>query len=83
MNTITAARNTWTTNQTALLDFKREHDNLIDTQPSRFFVHTLGGKDKIDVVIVTSSRTDNAFQTGQDNDTDVFQKPAAPAVPAK
>jgi hypothetical protein len=74
MNTITAARNSWTENQTALLDLKREHDNLIDTQPSRFFVHTMGGKEKIEVVIVTSTRTDQSFQTGKDDNTDVFGK---------
>jgi len=74
MNTITAARNAWTQRQTALLDLNREHDNLIDLQPSRFFVHTIGGKDKIEVVIVTSTRTEESFQTGKDDDTDLFKK---------
>jgi len=77
-NIIVAARNTWTNNQRELLDYKREHDNLIDTQPSRFFVVTLGGKDKIDVVIVTSTRTEKSFETGKDDDDQVFRRPQSP-----
>lgn len=73
-NIIVAARNSWAANQTALLDFKREHDNCIDVQPSRFFVVTLGGKSKIDVTIVTSTRVDNAFGTGKDDDDKVFKR---------
>jgi hypothetical protein len=75
MNIITAARNGWTDKQTQILDLQREHDNYFDTQPSRFFVHTLGGRDKMDrVQIVTSTRTGTAFQTGVDDDDAVFQK---------
>lgn len=73
-NQIVAARNTWTENQRQLLDLKREHDNLIDTYPSRFFVVNLGGKDKIDVQIVTSTRTEKSFGSGKDDDIQVFQR---------
>lgn len=73
-NQVVAARNTWTENQRQLLDLNREHDNMIDVQPSRFFVHTLGGADKIEVKIVTSTRTQESFNSGKDDDVDVFHK---------
>lgn len=76
MNTITSARNQWTENQRALLDLKREHDNLIGTFPGSLF---LSGRSPIDVVIVTSGRTKESFRTGEDNDTNVFDKRSKPA----
>lgn len=71
MNTITAARNTWTDNQRQLLDLKREHDNLIDMFPSSIFV---GSRGKIEVTIVTSTKADESFKTGKDDDTELFKK---------
>ena len=68
MNTITAQRDGFKFRQKELMDFKREHDNLIDTFPNVIFA-TILGRHKIDVVIVTSDRTENAFKTGRDNDT--------------
>lgn len=74
MNTITAARNQWTENQRGLLDLSREHNNLLTLQPSAFFCVTLGGKQPIEVTIVTSTRTEESFKTGKDDDTDLFKK---------
>jgi hypothetical protein len=71
MNTITAQRDGFKFRQTELLDFGREHDNLIREFPNNIYAHIFGCK-HIDVVIVTSTRTDNAFKTGQDNDTKLF-----------
>lgn len=71
INIITGSRDAWTMRQTELLDLKREHDNLIDTLPSSFFV---GGRGKIDVVIVTSGRVKENFRTGEDNDIDLKPK---------
>jgi hypothetical protein len=70
MNTITALRATWTRKQTEIIDYKREHDNMIDMFPSSVVCSILNRK-KIDIVIVTSDRTDNAFITGKDNDIDL------------
>jgi len=68
MNTITAQREGFKFRQKEILDFKREHDNLITTFPNVIFA-TILGRHKIDVVIVTSTRTENAFKTGKDDDT--------------
>lgn len=71
MNIIVAQRDGFKFRQKELLDLKREHDNVIDTYPSHLFV---GGRGKIDVVIVTSTRTDEAFRTGKDDDVKLFSK---------
>ena len=68
MNTITAQREGFKFRQKEILDFKREHDNLVTTFPNVIFA-TILGRHKIDVVIVTSTRTENAFKTGKDDDT--------------
>jgi hypothetical protein len=73
MNIIVSQRDGFKFRQKELLDFKREHDNLIDTAPSSFFV---GGRGKIEVVIVTSTRTENAFKTGKDDEVELFPKNA-------
>lgn len=64
-NTIEANRSEFTENQKELLDLKREHDNILDTWPGRWF---LSGRQKIDVTIITSTRTDKSFTTGKDDD---------------
>ncbi len=69
MNIITSSRDRWTMRQKELLDYKREHDNILDKIPSGWF---LAGRQKIDVKIITSSRTEAAFESGVDDDVDVF-----------
>jgi len=71
MTSIEAQRTAFTREQTKLIDLKREHDNLRQTIPSSFFV---GSRDEVDITVVTSSRTDQTFETGQDNNVDLFNK---------
>lgn len=70
-NIITASRDSWTMRQKELLDLSREHNNALTLFPSSLFV---GSRPKIDVQIITSSRTDEAFKSGKDDDVDVFKK---------
>jgi hypothetical protein len=74
MNTVTSLRAVWTRKQTELIDYKREHDNLIDKIPSSI-VCSLLGRRKIEITIVTSSRAENAFATGKDDDIDLRPRP--------
>jgi hypothetical protein len=74
MNTVVASRNEWTRKQNEILDMKREHDNLIDMFPSSLVCSILG-RQKIDVKIVTSGRTEEAFDSGQDNQVGFDQAP--------
>lgn len=69
-NIITSSRDSFTQRQKEILDLKREHDNMITTFPSSLVV---GARGKIEVQIVTSARADESFETGQDNDTKLFQ----------
>jgi hypothetical protein len=72
MNIVVSQRDGFKFRQKEILDFKREHDNLIDTFPNVIFATVLG-RNKIDVVIVTSTRTEDAFKTGKDDDTQLFK----------
>lgn len=69
-NIIVSTRASFTSNQEALLDIKREHDLVLNTFPASIFV---GGRTPLKVQIVTSARTEGAFAPGQDNDVKVFQ----------
>jgi Spy/CpxP family protein refolding chaperone len=66
MNVINASRNEWTRKQDELIDINREHDNLIDLFPSSVICSMLG-RQKIDIKLVTSGRTEEAFETGKDD----------------
>ena len=72
-NIITGSRDTFTFRQKELLDLKREHDILLRQFPSSFILGFLGRK-PIEVTIVTSSRTEKSFETGKDDNVDVFKK---------
>ena len=71
MNTITAQRDGFKFRQTELLDLGRAHDDLIMKFPNNVYAHLFGCK-HIDLVIVTSDLTEDAFKTGKDNDTKLF-----------
>lgn len=71
MNIIVSQRDGFKFRQTELLDLGREHDNLIMKFPGNIFASILGRK-HIDLVIVTSTRTENAFKSGKDDDVNVF-----------
>jgi len=68
-NIIVSARDRFTMRQKELLDIKREHDTLLASFPSSFFV---GGRDELKAQIVTSTRTERSFETGTDDDIGVF-----------
>jgi hypothetical protein len=73
-NIIAGARDTYATQQALLLDIKRAHDDVRTRIPSGWFV---GSRPELEAIIVTSSKVEEAFRTGVDDDTQVFptQKP--------
>lgn len=75
MNIIVSQRDSFKFRQTELLDLGREHDNLIMKFPGNVFASLLGRK-HIELVIVTSTRTENAFKTGKDDEVNLFNTPA-------
>lgn len=68
---IESQRTDFAREQTKLLDIKREHDDLLGKVPSGWFV---GGRSAIEVKIVTSSKTGKAFETGADDDVELFPR---------
>ena len=72
MTSIEANRKEFMHNQTELLDMKREHDNLRTTAPSSWFIPD----NEVKVQIVTSTRTEEVFKSGKDDDIQLFKRPA-------
>lgn len=72
MNIITGSRDSWTQRQKELIDLKREHDNIRTTFPSNVVCSILG-RGEIDITIVTSAKSEKAFQTGRDDDVKLFK----------
>lgn len=70
MNIIVGKRDSWTNRQKELVDIARQYNEMLSVFPSNVFLGAFG-MHKIDAKIVTSSRTDNVFKTGKDDDTDL------------
>lgn len=56
--------------QNRLVDIKREHDNLRQKFPSSLFV---GGRAELVIRIVISDKTERVFETGKDNEVELFK----------
>jgi hypothetical protein len=66
---IEAQRINFANEQKKLIDLKREHDTLRQVFPSSLVV---GSRPEIQLEIVTSTKTDNAFKTGKEDNTKLF-----------
>ena len=66
-NIIVSSRDKFTIQQKQLLDLQREYNTLISTFPNSI-IFTLTGIDKIEVIVITSTDADKAFETGKDDD---------------
>ena len=73
MNIITGSRDSWTNRQKELIDIARQYNEMLSVFPSNLLLQVLGFK-KIDPKIVTSTRTEQAFATGKDDDLDLNLK---------
>lgn len=74
MTSIETYRTKFTVVQTKLVSIHQELKNQLTLFPSRLFLVTIGGHTLPELNIVTSSRTGNAFLTGEDNEVDLFEK---------
>lgn len=68
-NIITSSRDAFTQRQKEILDLKREHDDLRTTFPASLIC---GARPEITVQIVTSSRAEEDFRTGKDDNIKLF-----------
>lgn len=69
MNTIEGSRNAFTMEQKKLIDIDRELKTMKITFPNTL---VLNNKSDLEIRLVTSGRTEEAFSTGQDNNIDLF-----------
>lgn len=69
MNSIEIERTSFQFIQSQLLDIIREHDNLLDTIPSKFFV---SNKKRIEYKVITSEYTNNILNFKEENDLQLF-----------
>lgn len=66
-NVIVSSRDDFTKNQEILIDLSRQHQQFIQKFPNNIFCAVLGIKE-IDIKVVTSSKTEEAFNTGKEDD---------------
>jgi hypothetical protein len=72
MNTIEGSRNEFTMEQKKLIDIDRELKSMKVTFPNSL---VLGNKPDLEIKLVTSAKTKEAFETGEENDgVDPFEK---------
>jgi len=69
-NAIEAQREEFFIEQQKLIDYQREHKNLIMTWPGSAW---FSEKDTIGITIVTSYTAKQAFSTGEENDINLFK----------
>lgn len=70
MNSIEAQRDGFFVEQKKLISIKNTHDNLLTLIPSKWIV---GSREPLKITIITSAKTNNAYETGEDNDV-LYQK---------
>ena len=70
MNVIEGSNAEFTENQKMLIDLGREHDLILTTPPASFF-YSLLGKEHIKINLVTSTKTENAFKTGKNDNINI------------
>lgn len=70
-NAIESHRKEFLNEQKKLIDLKREHDDVLTTVPSSWFV---GSRAPIEIKVVTSSKTEKTFEAKKEDEIDVFKK---------
>ena len=63
-------KNTQDIAEKELIDLKREHDTLINRFPNNLYYRVLGVT-PIDVKVVTSTKTEQTFETGKDDEVEL------------
>lgn len=76
MNTIEGSRKEFTFQQEKLIDIDRQHKSLRATFPNSLII---GGRPDLEIKLVTSAKTEEAFKTGKDDDVSLKREPK-PAV---
>jgi len=73
-NIIAGSRDSWTFNQIELVGIAEEYNKLLARQPSGFILGLFGMTEAINPKVITSTRTEQTFTAGKDDDVSVFAK---------
>ena len=73
MNIVIGSRDGWTSRQNELVDIARQYNANLVVFPKNILLPIFGFA-KIDPKIITSSRTEETFKTGKDDDVTLFPK---------
>jgi len=71
MTAIEGQREGFFIEQQKLIDIDREHKRMRQSFPNSMII---GKRPDLNIVVITSARTNDANSTGQDNDVDLFKK---------
>lgn len=74
MNIIVAGRENFKNRQKELIDLKRAHDTLFDGDVIGGAILGVFGRHKVEIKIVTSTKTEKSFETGKDDDVGLYRK---------
>lgn len=69
-NIIVSSRNDFTLHQKELIDLKREYDNLVNVFPNSLYFKAMHTP-KLEIKVVTSTKTENAFDTCLENEVNL------------
>jgi hypothetical protein len=72
MNSIEIEREGFFNEQKKLIDIKNEHSLLLKRVPSKWFIDS--GITELEIIIITSTKTEKVFETGKDDDIELFDK---------
>lgn len=73
-NSIEAQREGFFAEQEILINVKQTHDNLRMVKPASWFVND--DVEEMEITIITSAKTKEVFETGEENDVDPFNRPS-------
>lgn len=73
MNVITGSRDGWTMRQNELVDIARQYNANLVVFPKNVLLRMFGFE-KIEPKVITSTRTEQSFKTGKDDDVELFNK---------
>jgi hypothetical protein len=71
MNSIESQRESFHQDQKTLLQIKKQHDDVLQTFPGSLI---LAGRPELEVVVITSEKTEEVFSKGKEDDVDLFPK---------
>lgn len=73
MASIEAERKSFLNEQKYLRKIKQEHDQLRTRFPSGLVLRWFGNSEELKVTIVTSTKTEDSFESGKEDDVDLFK----------